>query len=48
MSTNVITRADLTFTIEDAELPDGTVLNVGGEAFTVDADSDTTQIGQEK
>ena len=45
---DVITRADLSISMDGAELPYGTVLNVEGEAFTVDADSDTTQLAQEK
>ena len=47
VSSNIITRADLSIAMDGAELPDGTVLNVGGQAFTVDADSDTTQLAQE-
>ncbi len=47
VSTNVITDAELTIAMKSAELPDGTVLNLGGQAFTVDADSDTTQLAQE-
>ena len=47
LATKQITRADLTFSVDGGDLPDGTVLNVGGETFTVDADSEASGVGQE-
>ena len=47
-SGSTITTDNLSITVTGGELPDGTVLNLGGTTLTVDTDSRGTSAGQEQ